>query len=142
MGSIGRSAHHMPSAPLPITVPHHQPLEFVAPALAERLGGPPALPVFVIQNDAVYSLKCAVDTEEDAHTATRFLVRSTDLDRFTLHIVRAHGFTTDPFPVFLFVRSLGRWTRRCLVRMQVETTTHFVLECVSCTCPQGRAHHK
>jgi len=56
--------------------------------------------------------------------------------------VRAHGFTTDPFPVFLFVRSLGRWTRRCMARIQVETTTHFVLECVSCVYTQCKHHHK
>lgn len=140
MGSIGRTSH-TPSALLH-TPPPQPPLEVVPEGAAGRLGAPPALPLFVIQNDAVCSLKCAVDTEDEARAATRFLVRSTDLDRFTLRLVRAHGFSTEPFPVFLYVRSLAVWTRRCLVRMQVETTTHFVLECVSCASAPAPAHHK
>ena len=142
MVSMGRSSNYTPTPPPPSVDRQRQPLDVVSPEVAQRLGAPPKLPVLVIQNDAVYSLKVAVDTEEDARTASRFLVRSTDLDRFTLRIVRAHGFSTDPFPVFLYVRSLGGWTRRCSARIQVETTTHFVMECVSCTCAEGKHTHK
>lgn len=143
MGSMGKIIRHdTHSAPVAPADSPQPVLEVVAPSQADRLGAPPELPVFVIQNDAVYSLKCAVDTEEDAYTTTRFMVRSADLDRFTIRIVRAHGFTRDPFPVYLYVRSLGQWTRRCLVRMQVETTTHFVLECVSCPLQPASTHQK
>jgi len=132
------------AAPLPVcSAPPLPCLQVVQAPTAAKLGAPPALPVFIIQNDAVDSLKCTVETEEEAWRLTRVYVRTEHLDPLTLQIVRTSGYTGQPFPLFLYVRALGQWTMHCQVQLQVETDTHFVLECVAChpaARPRGKRH--
>lgn len=133
------------SAPLAVysAAPPLPTLHAVQPATAAKLGSAPRLPVFIIQNDAVDSLKCTVETEEDAWRMSRVYVRKEHLDPLTLQIVRTSGYTGQPFPLFLYVRALGQWTMHCQVQLQVETDTHFILECVAChpaARPQVKRH--
>jgi len=110
----------------------HKTLKRVSAARSAQLGAPPDLPTFHIVNDDVDSVKYAVDTMQDAVDTTRLHVRVAHLDKTTCRIVQERGYSLRPFPIFLYVRDVGYWVLRCYGRLQQQTETHFVLECLSC----------